>query len=65
LLKEIPLSQLEAAQTIDDVAQAVKKIFSSIKRVQKTSNYPLTRAIELGACIARDFDTQLKKIISQ
>ena len=64
-LKEIPLKTLIDSTTINHVADSIKKIFASLKRVSKVHNYPLPRAIDLGACIARDFDEQLKKIISQ
>jgi hypothetical protein len=64
-LKEIPLKTLIDSNTISQVSDSIKKIFTALKRVSKVHNYPLPRAIDLGGCIARDFDEQLKKIISQ
>ena len=55
-LKEIPLKLLNDSNTIDQIAQSVKKIYAALKRISKVHNYPLNRAIELGACVARDFD---------
>jgi len=55
-LKEVPLKLLNESTTIEQIAQAVKKIFGALKRVSKVHNYPATRTIELSACVARDFD---------
>ena len=64
LLKDIPIKQLVEAESIEGIATAVKKIFAQIKKNKNKSKYPNERAVDLGQCIANDFDEQLKKVIS-
>jgi len=65
LLKEIPIKSLLDALTLEQIETAIKKIFTALKRVRQLGSYPLDRAINLAEVIARDFDTQLKKVVSQ
>lgn len=64
LLKDIPIKSLLEAETIETLATTVRKTFQALKRVRQIGSYPLQRAIELGQCIAHDFDDQLKKVLS-
>ena len=70
ILRDIPVNELLDALTIDQLLLAVKKIFKTLGRVRTFNHldpnqYSIERAVDLAECIARDFDKQLKKIVSE
>ena len=65
ILKDIPIRELLDAISIEQIGFAIKKVFTTLKRVRQTSLYSLPRAIDLAECIARDFDEKLKKVVSE
>lgn len=70
LLKDIPINELLDAMNLKQMMAAVKSIFSILSRVRtfnhyEQNQYNLERAIDLAECIARDFDTKLKKVVGE
>ena len=70
LLKDIPMNELLDAMNLKQMSAAVKSIFSILSRVRtfnhyEQNQYSIERVIELTDCIARDFDTKLKKVMSE
>ena len=71
LLKDIPIQELLDSQNLEAMKAAVEHIFKQLSRVRtiasgyESSSYTLERSVELTECIARDFDTHLKKILSE
>jgi dynein heavy chain 1 len=65
LLKEIPILSLYDALTLQQIDSSIKGIFAQLKKMKYMgTSYPLERALDLSESIARDFDAQLKKVIS-
>lgn len=64
LLREIPIHSLYDALTLEQIINAIKGIFAVLKKMRYIGNYPLERALDLSESIARDFDSQLKKVIA-
>lgn len=71
LLKDIPINELLDSQNLEQLKSAVKNIFTALCRIRsyntsydQSNGYNLERAVDLAECIARDFDTHMKKIVS-
>ena len=69
-MKDIPINELLDAMNLKQMMAAVKSIFSILSRVRtfnhyEQNQYNLERAIDLAECIARDFDTKLKKVVGE
>ena len=55
------------AINFSQMTPAVKQIFSALGKVRTLHynvEYSIDRAVSLAECIARDFDTKLKKLLS-
>lgn len=50
--------------TLEQITNAIKAIFAILKKMRLHA-YPLERALDFSECITRDFDSQLKKVITQ
>jgi dynein heavy chain 1, cytosolic len=64
LLSEIPIQGLYDALTLEQISNAIKAVFAVLKKMRYQNSYPLDRALSLSEAIARDFDAQLKKVIT-
>lgn len=63
LMKDFPIKDLLAADSLDSITVALVAIFSHMKKIRTTS-YPSDRAVGLVEAISRDLLTQLLKVLS-
>eukprot|EP01156_Anaeramoeba_ignava_P005921 Anaeramoba_ignava/a347318_420.p1 GENE.a347318_420~~a347318_420.p1 ORF type:complete len:2859 (+),score=994.33 a347318_420:263-8839(+) len=62
LMKEMPLNQLQSAQDIDSLRDAVLNIFFHLKKIRNT-DYPLQRSVEFVFAIFNDLSLQIVSIL--
>ena len=63
LMKDFPIKDLLASDSLDAVTGAILSIFSHLKKIRNTQ-YPTDRAVGLVEAISRDVLTQLLKALS-
>lgn len=64
LLRELPINNLLIASSIDQCTQAVREIFSHMKKIKIATQYPLWRSYHLVEAVSRDLSRQLLKVLS-
>jgi len=66
LLKDLPINQLLSANTLEEISQAVSRIFDQLKSLRSSGGegYPHNRAVQLIDTIIRDLNEQLMKILA-
>ncbi|ODV86297.1 hypothetical protein CANARDRAFT_211710 [[Candida] arabinofermentans NRRL YB-2248] len=64
LLKDLPVSELVAASTLNEVKEAMELIFSHLKKL-RVGTYPIVRSINLVEVIISDIIVKLSEIIRE
>lgn len=64
LMKDFPLNDLLAANSIEQLTVAIRSIFTHLKRLKNATHYPFPRAYKLVEAASRDLNTQLHKVLS-
>lgn len=65
LMRDFPLNDLCSAQTVEQLTQAVRTIFSHLRKLKNATLYPLSRAYFLVEALSRDLSSQLLSITSR
>lgn len=65
LMRDFPLNDLCSASTVEQLTQAVRTIFSHLRKLKNATLYPLSRAYFLVEALSRDLSTQLLSITSR
>ena len=63
LMKDFPIKDLLASDSLDSIVMAIVAIFSHLKKIRVTS-YPTDRAVGLVEAISKDLLSQLLKVLS-
>lgn len=64
LMKDFPMNDLLAANSLEQASQAVRTIFNHMKRLKNVVHYPYPRAYKLIEAISRDLFSKLHKLLS-
>ncbi|CAA9986414.1 dynein heavy chain, putative [Plasmodium knowlesi strain H] len=63
LMKDFPIDDLLGAQTVQQIIQAVRIIFTHLKKLKNTTKYPLSRSYNFVEALSRDLGNTLKKVL--
>ncbi|SBS80798.1 dynein heavy chain, putative [Plasmodium ovale] len=64
LMKDFPIDDLLGAQTIQQIIQAIRNIFSHLKKLKNTTKYPLSRSYNFVEALSRDLSGTMRKVLS-
>lgn len=64
LMKDFPMNDLLAANSVEQASLAIRSIFNHMKRLKNVTQYPYPRAYKLIEAISRDLFSKLHKLLS-
>ncbi|GAW79183.1 hypothetical protein PGO_021530 [Plasmodium gonderi] len=64
LMKDFPIDDLLGAQSVQQIIQAIRNIFTHLKKLKNTTKYPLSRSYNFVEALSRDLGNTMRKVIS-